>query len=687
MARLLPSKRIGTISPETAKVLHALSRIPGDEYLVWTSLPVTESARPELMLLHEERSCWLISISAVSEFRIESAVQGALFSPDQDSLVHASDLGVAERRLLDDFYTLVLEEAGIADPSRISVHKVIAFPNAPQALLDQVAELGGISGFVLWGREMIRSDALMAEIAAVERGLLPARLVHCLRRRFTPESVIPEAFVPRVERTASRRLTPELRGFLLDLDQEWLVKDDLLSPEAVSALENFRLRLVTGVAGSGKSLVLLYRAMLQAKFNPGARILVLTHNRPLHGELQERFRRLCPNARIEWNTYFKWCWRLQGPMQVVSQRDRETLVDNLSHDDKRLARLPVAFLLSEIDWMQDNAITRRARYLGAVRTGRKRPLSDEQRQALFELFEKYEAELDRRRMHDWNGVALELWRKVKLGYLTPPQYEFVFVDEAQFFAPTWFGVLKRAVRAGVGQLFLAADPTQGFLKRRQSWITSGLDVRGRAVRLRRSYRNTRAILEFAARFYRTRLPEEDEDINLPDARDLALLEPGPAPELLQVTAGFDEILRVRNEIIAAIEKGANPEHFLVIHAEWAMARTLVSLFSKSLEGRVPARLLGNRDPAAHGALKIVALNAATGLESPIVFLCGIDSLFEQEDRIGLDASEREELIRDNTRRIYMGMTRACQRLVVAYASERSRNYFREDLLMASPQAG
>lgn len=63
------------------------------------------------------------------------------------------------------------------------------------------------------------------------------------------------------------------------------------------------------------------------------------------------------------------------------------------------------------------------------------------------------------------------------------------------------------------------------------------------------------------------------------------------------------------------------------------------------------------------------LNAATGLESPIVFLVGMRELYEQEQSLRLSEEERLELIRDNTCKLYMAITRAGQRLVITYAGE------------------
>jgi superfamily I DNA/RNA helicase len=65
-------------------------------------------------------------------------------------------------------------------------------------------------------------------------------------------------------------------------------------------------------------------------------------------------------------------------------------------------------------------------------------------------------------------------------------------------------------------------------------------------------------------------------------------------------------------------------------------------------------------------IRVCSLNAATGLESPIVFLLGVRDLYEREQSIRLSDEERLELMRDNTRKLYMACTRAGQRLVLTY---------------------
>ena len=68
-------------------------------------------------------------------------------------------------------------------------------------------------------------------------------------------------------------------------------------------------------------------------------------------------------------------------------------------------------------------------------------------------------------------------------------------------------------------------------------------------------------------------------------------------------------------------------------------------------------------------IRVTTLNAGAGLESPIVFLVGLRELFEEEQSLRLSDEEREMLIKDNTRKVYMAVTRAGQRLVFTYVGE------------------
>jgi ATP-dependent exoDNAse (exonuclease V) beta subunit len=57
------------------------------------------------------------------------------------------------------------------------------------------------------------------------------------------------------------------------------------------------------------------------------------------------------------------------------------------------------------------------------------------------------------------------------------------------------------------------------------------------------------------------------------------------------------------------------------------------------------------------------------LEGPIVIVAGIHEMFEKEGSLRLSEGERTDLVRENTRKLYMAFTRAGQRLILTYVGD------------------
>ncbi|MCX6071591.1 MAG: AAA domain-containing protein, partial [Chloroflexi bacterium] len=544
----------------------------------------------------------------------------------------------------------------------------IVFPNLTRADLRPLEALAFLPRGVTWmAREDLSAGPLQTKLLRGLSGPLSPEQVDRLREIFTPEVVIPAAFT--VRKQIARNTAAQSTLQLMDYDQERVLKSDLeLTSEGRATVGDFGLRLVIGVAGSGKSLIIVYRAMLLRQLYPDKRILGLTHNRPLTRDLQARFRALSPDTRpVEWKNFNQWCKMLWPQKEAwrdpVAQSSRERIVGRVWHERLSDSAISERMLLEEIDWIKDRLIFSMSDYARAERVGRGFALNEAQRQRVYEAFRAYQAELKSRDRVDWGDVPRMVWRWVQDGRIRLPQYDAILVDEAQFFAPIWFELIKRAVRPGTGHLFLVADPTQGFLRRRQSWLASGLDVRGRVHQLRKSYRTTREILDFATLLYRARLTEEDEDVVLPDLLDMPH---GAVPEIIPLTSEQDEVTRVVNEVTQLVGQGIPRRHILVIHTDWRGVERLLERLEKQL-GQGAATDAKKADPG--DSVRVCTLNAVTGLESPIVFLAGVRALFEQEQSVRLSDAERADLVRDNTRRLYMAITRAGQRLMLTYVGE------------------
>jgi hypothetical protein len=661
MAQILPGAPVGLTTPERLRAYHLLRRLPDEEYYVWQRLAIWPEPGPDFWVAHRDGRAILLKVSSATPGDVQASQQPALFGPA------AVAIGRDEMAALADFLArLTPNPDSMASP----IPTGILFPNLSAASLKKVTPADLPAGQAWLAKENLTPDAFAAWLAGYLQQPLTRLLVAALRRAFTPEVIIPPTFTVRPP--AERGTTAGLSSLLLDYNQERVLKTDLdLSAEAQGAAHDFGLRLVNGVAGSGKSLIIVYRARLLRRFFPDKQILVLTHNRPLIRDLLARYRELGESDRnVRWHTFMSWCWRHRpasvSRRQVVKQRLRRQLITQAWHAHLADTAISEPMLQDEIDWLKDRLIFGREEYVTADRAGRGFALAEPMRHKLYDAMETYHKALRQRGLLDWADIPRQLWLLIQSGKAHLPLYDAILVDEAQFFAPLWFEIIKKLLKPGSGHLFLVADPSQGFLRRRQSWLATGLDVRGRAHRLNKSYRTTREILDFATLLYRTRLPDDDEgeEIVAPNLLDMPT---GAVPVVVPLTSPQDELTRVVNEIRALVAAGIPLGHILVIHADRRETARLTERLCRALG---PAAAV---DPGAiensRGHIRVCSLHAATGLEAPIVFLMGVHALYQEEQSVRLSDSERAELIRDNTRKLYMACTRAGQRLVLTYVGD------------------
>ncbi len=474
-----------------------------------------------------------------------------------------------------------------------------------------------------------------------------------------------------VRPVVERRREAGLTDYLLDYDQEKAVKLDLELPDEDQALPNdMRLNIINGVAGSGKTLILLYRLRLLFHLYPNKRFLVLTHNRPLSHDMEARFTKLEGREpkNIEWRTFNAWCRQYWGDSlkwkNPLSLGARRKIMDEIRRGHLQNTSISAQMFQGEVDWLKDQVPMSRTEYLSIERRGRGFRLNEEMRQRVFDSLLAYQASLKSRGALDWGDVPRMLWKFTESGEVKLPEYDIILIDEAQFFAPLWMKLIQKALHPKNGHLFLVADPTQGFLGRGASWKSLGLEARGHTHHLRKSYRTTREIMQFATLLYRLRLPDEkDDDILVPDILNMPN---GAIPEILSLTSSQDEVARVANEVELLVKQGFPKKHLLLLHTDGTGVKRLIQAIEDRL-GKGAA--IDAKETFPGDYVRVTTINAGAGLESQIVFLVGLRQLFEEEQSLRLSDEERESLIRDNSRKLYMAATRAGQRLVLTYTGE------------------
>ena len=140
-------------------------------------------------------------------------------------------------------------------------------------------------------------------------------------------------------------------------------------------------------------------------------------------------------------------------------------------------------------------ISDKASYVRADRRGRLKPLTAQQKLDLFPVFEKYR-ELVRANNNLFQEDAYWLLiNKIRDGSWSSP-YSDVIVDEVQDFGRaglTLLAALATTTQDQQPSVFMVGDQNQRISGRKYSFADCGLNIRGRARRLRKNYRTSSEI--------------------------------------------------------------------------------------------------------------------------------------------------------------------------------------------------
>ena len=637
MAKILPERPVGAASAAFLRVHRLVESLP-EQYVAWSPVVREGCDLPDFWIVDEKTLRGLVLV--VSEATEEEAGGPGLFGSEA---TWTDPVATAEARVAK-----ARDALGIR-----ALRGAVVFPDVPGGLLPR-----RLDGWPRAGRESCRPAAFAQWVESHLGDPVEPAVLQVARARFSPESVVPA-------RHAMRHGPDDDAPRFLTWRQEEILKADLdPGQEGTEATRDLGLLLVQGVAGSGKSLVMLHRALLLARLPRPGRVLVLTCNKPLQVELKRRFDELSEGrgGRVEFLTFHAFClkrWPGEGrPAIMDAMRRRELLDAALASLGKTwLARHQVE---DEFAWIFDHGFADEDAYAAQPRRGRGFRMDAELRSAFWKASLSFRDACAKEGVADWSLLPL-LFREALERAEDLPRYDAVLVDEAQFFAPTWFDAVKHFL-SDRAHLFLSADPSQGFLRRGTSWKSVGLSVQGRSRRLERSHRSTRGVMDFAWKAWNARSPDEADAVvpQLDGMRD------GPPPEWRRFPSSRDESAWVVEQIALLLENGGDPADVLVLHEDWSAARDLRERLVERLGDGVA---VDAREGAAGGAVRVCTLNAATGLESPVVFLVGAQRIFEREGSPDLDTEGRLQARDEATRKFHMAVTRAGSRLVVTSAGQ------------------
>ncbi|HQE02723.1 MAG: 3'-5' exonuclease [Bacillota bacterium] len=466
-----------------------------------------------------------------------------------------------------------------------------------------------------------------------------------------------------------------LASFLLMLDEEQL--------EFVSRFEaNSRPQgpwLLKGGPGSGKSTITLY--CIRALVNSLRQLDLFEQDRPLR-ILYTTFTKSLERA----SNHLLDCLNLGPGKDYVEVRTADSLAfRNLSPEWQRLkpvepieyvqaaiavcekqipgfsfSQTDAYFLAEEIDWVVvGQGLGSVEEYLEFDRTGRGRSLGRQQRRHLWMLYEVMRDLLRR------DQCCLFSERLKAAAEHVTPQYDYIFIDEAQDLKPV-------AIRFLMGlchnrrNIFLTADTNQSIWGSGFSWtkMAEDLRVQGRARILRRNYRTTKEIWQAVLQL-------------APDSQ-------GADKETLGVDAVYHGSRPVLAKYSTQRQLGERLNSYLweALRSERATLGSAAVLCPSGKEMNTVMELLDKRFKAkamrsqevdiTHPGVKVMTMHAAKGLEFPVVAVVGLEAgRLPMPAKDGVD--EEEHLARQR-RLLFVACSRAMRRLMVFAHRERPSQF-------------
>lgn len=434
---------------------------------------------------------------------------------------------------------------------------------------------------------------------------------------------------------------------------------------------------VAGSAGTGKTVVALHRAAYLARSNPDARVLLATFSEPLARSLEVLLRRLLRSEprlaeRTEvWSTHgiarrlfeANFCRARLASEDEVRRRLQAAAQEVEGH------RFTSSFLWTEWSSVVDAwQIESWEEYRTVPRLGRKTRLGEAQRETLWRLFARVREELAAANLLTMAGLLGRL--EAHLRSVEHPPFDFAVVDEAQDLGVAELRFLAALAGERPNGLFFAGDLGQRIFQTPFSWLSLGVDVRGRSYPLRINYRTSHQIRAQADRL----LPPEVADVDgIVEKRGGTLSAfNGPPPEIRVLGSEDEEVTRVAAWLEERGAEGVPPEEIGVfVRSEAELPRARAAL---------EAAGVGGGDGSGSGSVTLTTMHLAKGLEFRAVAVMSCDDeVIPLRSRIETvaDEAELEETYDTERHLLYVACTRVREHLLVTGVDPGSE--FLEDL--------
>lgn len=267
--------------------------------------------------------------------------------------------------------------------------------------------------------------------------------------------------------------------------------------------------LVRGVAGSGKSYVILKRAVkLYKGKKSNESVAIFTYTNSLVKYTDDLISEKLGEDQVEVLTVDSYCmsvyYRITGRKFFISSPSMYAeLVKNTIEDHQKMTKLNhrfydmnQIFFEEEFKWIREKCIKKKEEYLDADRRGRGSQvrLNTKDKEILWNIYMLFIAKAKQKKFSDWPGLYMALNDNL---HRIPEdkKIDYILLDEAQDMTVGQMKVMKALSKQS---LTIAADIAQKIYKKSFTWKEVGIDISGRSSKsLSKSFRSTKQIVKLA----------------------------------------------------------------------------------------------------------------------------------------------------------------------------------------------
>lgn len=425
---------------------------------------------------------------------------------------------------------------------------------------------------------------------------------------------------------------------------------------------------VLGGAGTGKTVVALHRARwLAANRCPaGEKILFTTFTRTLAKDLERQLAAICSPqelGKIDVVSLDRWVMDFLRRNAyeytiIYSDKTSETLWETaraLLPEDSPAKRFPTAFFREEWERVvQPQEVMTATEYFKASRKGRGQALSRKERKEIWPVFEEFRIILNERKERQPADAMREARQFIEQN--VKPLYFAVLVDEAQDMSAQALRLLRALTPTGANDIFLVGDAHQRIYGQPAPLSGCGINIVGRARKLRINYRTTEEIRRTAICFLKNGIAD-DLDGNADDIKKYVSLMHGVPPQERHFATRAEALETMVHDIGRLAEKYALQMNNLCIAFRTISAASEVVSVLKA--GGIPSYVLtadSHDDRGAEG-VRLSTMHRIKGLEFDVVFILDNASALTEEHTDGVRA-EQEKALR------YVAATRARRELFI-----------------------